>query len=91
VEFEYDPAKSEMNKAKHGIDFESAKALWADPRGIETSSRYEGEPRLVRLAKIESKLWVAIFTYRETNIRIISVRRGRKKEELRYEESTEDR
>ena len=91
MEFEYDPAKSEMNKGKHGIDFENAKALWADPRGIEAPSRHEGEPRFVRIAKIESKLWVAIFTYRETNIRIISVRRGREKEELLYEESTEDR
>ena len=26
--FEYDPKKSEANKAKHGIDFEETKALW---------------------------------------------------------------
>ena len=28
AEFEFDPAKSQVNKAKHGIDFEEAKALW---------------------------------------------------------------
>ena len=28
VEFEFDPRKSEGNKAKHGIDFVEAQALW---------------------------------------------------------------
>jgi len=28
VEFEFDPRKSERNKAKHGIDFVGAQALW---------------------------------------------------------------
>ncbi|MDY2947529.1 BrnT family toxin [Mannheimia varigena] len=27
--FEYDPNKSEINQAKHGIDFEQAKLLWS--------------------------------------------------------------
>ena len=27
--FEYDPVKSARNRAKHGIDFEQAKRLWA--------------------------------------------------------------
>ena len=26
--FEYDPAKSTTNKAKHGIDFDEAQVLW---------------------------------------------------------------
>jgi uncharacterized DUF497 family protein len=28
VQFEFDPRKSESNKAKHGIDFIEAQALW---------------------------------------------------------------
>lgn len=28
--FEYDENKSVINKNKHGIDFEEAKALWCD-------------------------------------------------------------
>jgi uncharacterized protein len=31
--FEYDPNKSAENKRKHGIDFEDAQRLWADPGG----------------------------------------------------------
>lgn len=28
MEFEFDPGKSNSNKAKHGIDFTEAQALW---------------------------------------------------------------
>ncbi|NPA51106.1 MAG: BrnT family toxin, partial [Epsilonproteobacteria bacterium] len=31
MEFEYDEKKSQINKLKHGIDFEEAKKLWMDP------------------------------------------------------------
>ena len=30
MEFEYDPAKSAKNLAKHGIDFEQAQRMWDD-------------------------------------------------------------
>jgi uncharacterized protein len=30
MHFEYDPAKSEANAEKHGIDFEEAQTLWDD-------------------------------------------------------------
>jgi uncharacterized DUF497 family protein len=90
VEFEYDPAKSEANKRKHGIDFEQAKELWNDEYGIEIQSNYKGETRWVRIAKSGGTLWTGIFTYRETSIRIISVRRGRRNEKFAYEKSTEN-
>jgi len=32
--FEYDPAKSQANRAKHGIDFDQAQALWLDRRVV---------------------------------------------------------
>jgi uncharacterized DUF497 family protein len=31
MEFEFDPVKSEANKAKHGIDFVAAQELRYDP------------------------------------------------------------
>ncbi len=30
MEFEFDPANSEANEAKHGIDFVAAQELWYD-------------------------------------------------------------
>jgi uncharacterized protein len=90
VEFEFDPKKSQANKAKHGIDFEAAKELWNDPNAIETPSDYPGEQRIARIGKIGGKFWTAIFTYRSSHIRIISVRRGHDNEQKRYEELTKD-
>jgi len=84
--FEYDENKSLINKSKHDIDFEQAKELWNDPYSFELpSSQNEDEDRFLVLGQINSKNYTAIITYRETNIRIISVRRSRKKEIELYE------
>ena len=34
MRFEYDPAKSAANKAKHGIDFAEAQELWRDDKAL---------------------------------------------------------
>jgi uncharacterized DUF497 family protein len=39
MRFEYEPAKSAENKREHGIDFEEAKALWADRALVEIPAR----------------------------------------------------
>jgi uncharacterized protein len=83
--FEFDPAKSISNKAKHGIDFEEAKRLWDDFRLLEAPALTADEPRFVAVGVIDQKHWTAIFTYRETAIRLISVRRARKEEVSHYE------
>ena len=38
MDFEYDPAKSQSNKTKHGIDFQAAQAIWDDPDLLEPSA-----------------------------------------------------
>jgi uncharacterized protein len=83
--FEYDPAKSEANRAKHGIDFVEAQALWDDEARIVAPAVSDGEQRWVMVGRIEDKLWSAIFTVRDEGIRIISVRRSRPKEVAQYE------
>jgi uncharacterized DUF497 family protein len=35
MDFEFDPATSAANLAKHGIDFVAAQALWSDPDRLE--------------------------------------------------------
>lgn len=47
MKFEYDPAKSAANKAKHGLDFEEAKALWKDENLLEVPVLRTGEPRFL--------------------------------------------
>ena len=87
VEFEWDPAKSALNKEKHDIDFSAAQALWDDPGLILLPSKYPDEPRFLALGRIEHTHWTAIFTERGDRIRIISVRRSRGNEQNLYEQN----
>ncbi|OIP76430.1 MAG: toxin [Oscillatoriales cyanobacterium CG2_30_44_21] len=83
--FEYDNNKSQSNSAKHGIDFVEAQELWNDCDLLEIPSKIEGEIRFVVIGKINSKHWSGVITYRDQNIRIISVRRSRIPEVALYE------
>lgn len=85
MQFEFDPAKSAANKTKHGIDFDEARKLWDDPMLLEAPARTTDEPRFIAIGLINQKHWSAIFTYRGTFIRLISVRRARQEEVQHYE------
>jgi uncharacterized protein len=85
MEFEFDPAKSASNQAKHGIDFVEAQALWRDAGRVEIPARTSDEPRTVVIGKISGKHWSAVITARGGKIRLISMRRSRKEEIAIYE------
>ena len=85
MRFEFDEAKSESNKAKHGLDFIEAQDLWLDDMLIEISARAQDEPMLLVIGLIAGQHWSAVITYREDRIRIISVRRSRDEEVMLYE------
>jgi len=85
MEFEFDPAKSAVNKDKHGIDFLEAQALWKDGKLVEAPSLYESEERTIAVGMIEGKHWSAIYTLRADRVRLISVRRSREREVKYYE------
>ena len=84
-DFEYDINKSTSNLEKHGIDFEAAQELWIDSELIELQVKSEDEPRFLIVGIISKKHWSAVITYRDSNIRIISVRRSRTNEVKFYE------
>ncbi len=83
--FEFDNNKSKTNYEKHSIDFLDAQQIWEDPFLIEIPARTEDEPRYLVIGKIGKIYWSAIITYRNSNIRIISVRRSRIEEIKIYE------
>ena len=86
MDFEFDQNKSIKNKEKHNIDFEEAKLLWNDKNSMVVPANIvNGEVRYALISKLKNKCYVAIFTIRGDNYRIISVRRCRKNEELNYE------
>ena len=85
MNFEFDPEKSKANKTKHGIDFVDAQELWDDPDLLEIPAKTVDEPRFIVIGKIDEKYWSGIITYRDENIRIISVRCARDEEVEFYE------
>ena len=85
MDFEFDKNKSDLNKQKHGIDFNEAKELWEDFDYIEIPVKTGDEPRFLVIGKISGKHWTGVITYRSEKIRIISIRRSRKEEIDIYE------
>lgn len=83
--FEFDERKSKANRSKHGIDFVDAQLLWLDLNLLEVPAKTEDEPRFLVVGVIDRKHWSAVITYRNENIRIISVRRSRGEEVDLYE------
>jgi uncharacterized DUF497 family protein len=84
VDFEFDPQKSETNKAKHGIDFVEAQALWKS-KIVFLSAKDALEKCYMVIGTIVSDHWSAIITYRGGTIRIISVRKSTAAEIETYE------
>ena len=82
--FAYDADKSAANLAKHGIDFEQGQALWLDRARYEIPSDDGPEERWLLIGMIDDRHWTAVYTMREANIRIISVRRARVNEVKAY-------
>jgi uncharacterized DUF497 family protein len=85
LNFEYDENKSIKNKEKHKINFKEAELLWANDNAlIVPANIIDNEIRYAIISKLNTKCYVAIFTIRNENYRIISVRRCRKNEEKDY-------
>ena len=85
LSFEFDARKSQSNLKKHGIGFVEAQLLWLDPDLLEVPAKTVDEPRYLMIGRILDKHWSAVVTYRNENIRIISVRRARDEEIEIYE------
>ena len=83
--FEFDAAKSESNRTKHGIDFVEAQNLWNDSMLLEIPAKTDDELRYLVIGLIDGKHWSAVITYRGANVRLISVRRARTEEVVLYE------
>jgi hypothetical protein len=89
LRFEWDPAKAAGNLTKHGVSFEEASTVFADPLGrIADDPRHSAEePRFVLLGHSErQRLLAVLFTERADTIRLISARGATPRERRAYEE-----
>ncbi len=83
----FDPDKDAANIAKHGLSLVEGEGVLNDPLGltIEDESS-EGEPRWITIgANTSGELLVVVWTERDDNERLISVRRATAKERKEYE------
>ena len=82
--FEWDDRKAASNLRKHGVSFEMARLAFSDLDAIEDLDETDDEERIARIGLAGDRLLLVIFTMRDPRIRIISVRKAKRDEELRY-------
>ena len=85
--FEWDIAKDEANRRKHGIGFELASHIFTDPLAVIGEDPGEhGEPRWRIIGNIDGLVLVlVVFTPRGDAVRIVSARRATRNERKNYE------
>jgi uncharacterized protein len=87
VEFEFDPAKDQANRFKHGLrlDF-GIKVFEAEDHVIWPSFRHQdAEDRYKAVGLVDGKLYTAVHTWRDDVVRMISVRRSNASERRDYD------
>jgi hypothetical protein len=90
LSFEWDESKARTNLAKHGVSFEEAATVFADPLSltIPDPAHSQTDDRLIILGHSHrQRLLVLAHTERGDNIRVISVRCASRRERRNYEES----
>lgn len=85
---EFDPAKDELNLAKHGVSLALARQLDWDAALVWVDERFAyDETRMIALAPAASTLYYVAFVDRGEVRRIISLRRAERREVKHYVES----
>ena len=90
LEFEWDEDKAASNRHKHGVTFEEAATVFADPLAaiFDDEAHSQEEQREIIIGhSAEDHLLLVSFTERAGVIRIISARPATKKERRDYEEN----
>ena len=85
MRYTHDPQKLAINVAKHQVWFHEADGFEWETAIIKADSRHQyGEARLEAMGLIGARLYVLVFTLRETAVRIISLRKANFREVKRY-------
>ena len=94
MRFEWDEYKDRLNRAKHGVSFETARLVFNDPLHLSVQDRVvAGEARWQTLGLADNAVVLLVaHTYRTEGlgqevIRIISARKATRNERRRYEQN----
>ncbi len=92
INFEWDSDKAQTNLSKHGLSFEVASTVFADPLSLTIIDPLHSSGQEERFITIgtsyQGALIIVIHCDRGENIRIISARRATKRERRTYENET---
>jgi uncharacterized protein len=88
MQIEFDAAKDEANRSKHGVSLQLAEELDWDHALVWMDDRFDyTEVRMIALAPRTQHLYYVAFTERGETRRIISLRRALRKEVAYYVEN----
>ena len=83
---EWDKAKNRKNASKHGLCFEDAEEVFSGPCVTFEDDRFDyGEERLITLGLLAGRLVVIAHSPRDEGTRIISMRKGNRREREIYQ------
>ena len=89
LRFEWDAKKASANEQKHGVSFEEAASLFADPLSITIANpdHSASEDRFITVGvSAAGRILVVMHTDRGDLIRVISARLATRRERRSYEE-----
>jgi hypothetical protein len=86
MKYEWDEAKNRKNIVKHGLNFEDAEQVFSGPCVSFEDDRFAyGEERFITLGLLAGRLVVIAHAPRNEGTRIISMRKGNRREQKIYQ------
>ena len=84
---DFDPAKDEANRSKHGVSLAFGARVFEDADHVVLPSLrpIDGEDRYKVVGMVDDRLWTAVHVRRGETIRMISVRRSNSDEQRDYD------
>ena len=86
--FEWDEAKRQLNVRNHGVDLAYGALIFEGPTVESPDMRSDyGEERIVAIGLARGTFLVVVYTKRGDTIRLISTRRGGRRDRRKYEKA----
>lgn len=86
MDFDWDEDKRRTNIDKHGVDFLDAALIFEGPFLARVDGRTDyGEVRMTAFGSTDGTPYVVVFTIRGTAVRLISARKGGRRDRRKYQ------
>ena len=84
MKFEWDENKNQINIESHSLSFQEAIPVFFDELRVELDDTFSDEERFNVIGMAQGRILYVVYTWRRSNIRIISARKAEKYEEKEY-------